>query len=121
MRYNNGDVYDGYWDETEKNGQGIMRYNNGTIYEGSWEDGKPNGEGTMRHSKTNIKRGTWEQGRRLRNPDDYDFYREDIIPEGIPPEINDYDKHGGSEKNKRKTHKRKTTKHNTSRKQNKKK
>ena len=113
IRYNNGDVYEGQLEYYgSMYGQGKMRYKNGNIYQGQWLYSKPNGEGTMTYANGNIKRGFWDKGRRLRNPDDYDFYQEDEVPPVIPPEISNFDKFGGSKTNKRKTNKckRKTNK-----------
>jgi hypothetical protein len=61
----------------------------------------------MTYANGDIKRGFWDDGRRLRNPDDYEFYMEGEVPPVIPPEINNFDKYGGSKTNKRKTTKRK--------------
>ena len=36
MKFKNGDEYDGYWENNEINGNGIMIYNNGDKYNGEW-------------------------------------------------------------------------------------
>ena len=40
MKYANGDIYEGNWENNTKSGQGKMTYKNGDIYEGEWKDGK---------------------------------------------------------------------------------
>ena len=36
MYYNNGDVYEGEFENDKKNGSGIYKYNDGTVYDGQW-------------------------------------------------------------------------------------
>ena len=44
MKYRNGNVYTGEFDErTRQSGYGTMVYANGDIYEGNWKKGKQNG------------------------------------------------------------------------------
>ena len=41
MKFSNGDVYDGDWENGKMNGKGAMLYHDGTFYQGDWKDGKP--------------------------------------------------------------------------------
>ena len=41
MKYHNGDIYDGSWSDSEKNGIGTMTYADGTIYSGEWKYDEP--------------------------------------------------------------------------------
>ena len=48
MKYSNGDEYEGELDEFgKKNGNGIMKYNNGIIYDGNWENDNKEGKGIL--------------------------------------------------------------------------
>ena len=41
MKFSNGDVYDGDWENGKMNGKGAMLYHDGVFYQGDWKDGKP--------------------------------------------------------------------------------
>ena len=45
MKYNNGNIYNGYWNNDLKEGEGIMKYNNGNIYNGYFKNDLKEGEG----------------------------------------------------------------------------
>ena len=45
MYYGNGDVYNGEWKNSKKNGKGIIVYKSGNKYDGYWEEGKKSGKG----------------------------------------------------------------------------
>lgn len=66
MKYSDGGIYDGNWENGIRQGEGIMKYNNGDIYDGDWEDGKKCGKGTY----------TWQDGRK------YDGDYKDDMREG---------------------------------------
>jgi hypothetical protein len=53
MRFNNGDVYYGEWEEGAITGSGSMLYHNGDGYDGDWLNGQRNGVGVY----------TWKDGR----------------------------------------------------------
>ena len=40
MKFKNGDVYEGSWENDKQNGIGIMKYANGKIEVGHWENNK---------------------------------------------------------------------------------
>ena len=42
---NQGDVYNGEWQNDLKHGQGIYRWKSGQIYEGGYQNGKMHGQG----------------------------------------------------------------------------
>jgi len=51
--YSNGDVYEGQWNNDQRNGKGNFEYNslgtltcsNGDVYKGDWKDDSKNGKG----------------------------------------------------------------------------
>jgi hypothetical protein len=45
MVYRNCRLYEGYWDNDNRNGKGLERYSNGNKYEGEFKKNKPNGSG----------------------------------------------------------------------------
>ena len=42
------------------NGLGCMHFENGDIYEGGWNDGKQEGEGNMTYSNGDNYHGNWK-------------------------------------------------------------
>ncbi len=44
---NNREMYNGDWENDQKNGDGRMTYANGEVYDGSWVDDKREGTGKM--------------------------------------------------------------------------
>ena len=51
MHEENGDVYEGQWNDGVKHGQGKQTYQKGNIvyYSGGWSNGKKNGEGQIKY------------------------------------------------------------------------
>ena len=45
MKYTDGSVYQGHWQENNKHGFGTFTYPNGEKYEGTWVRGRKNGTG----------------------------------------------------------------------------
>jgi hypothetical protein len=45
-------------------GRGIMRYLNGSVYTGQWENGKMHGNGTIRWEDGSVYAGQWVHGKR---------------------------------------------------------
>jgi hypothetical protein len=39
MSYRNGNVYEGYWVDNKKEGEGVETYINGDSYNGEWKNG----------------------------------------------------------------------------------
>ena len=62
-RYENGDVYSGYFIHGEKSGNGKLEQINGTNYEGYWLKDKKL-EGTERYSNGDIYTGKFFLGAR---------------------------------------------------------
>lgn len=55
-------IYIGHVKGYEFHGQGRFEFNNGTIYEGYWQDGLMHGEGTMHFVNGAKLKGTFHQG-----------------------------------------------------------
>ncbi len=55
MIYNNGDLYDGYWKDDEKEGKGIMKFKNGEIVDAYWKENKPE-RGILKYNDIEIYR-----------------------------------------------------------------
>lgn len=66
MKYINGDVYDGDWENGVRQGDGIMKYYTGDVYDGEWVNGEKCGEGIF----------TWKDGRK------YDGHYKDDMRDG---------------------------------------
>ena len=65
MVYFDGSIYEGYWEQGNKNGQGRHVYENGDIYVGEYNDGKRSGRGRMYYiAKQEIYDGEWSNDRR---------------------------------------------------------
>jgi len=45
---NNGDVYEGEYQQDKRHGRGVLRFGNGKVYEGEWSNGKRHGRGVYR-------------------------------------------------------------------------
>lgn len=49
---------------TKYSGKGTIKYDNGDVYEGEFEDSKPHGEGKMTYKdKGRVWEGNWEDGK----------------------------------------------------------
>jgi len=56
----NGNTYEGYFDDNRKNGNGKMYYKNGDYYNGTWLDDRRDGNGTMLYATTKeVYEGEW--------------------------------------------------------------
>ena len=64
MTYNNGDKFEGKWENDKATGLGVMKYANGDDYRGSWVDGKRQGEGKIQYSDRRIYNGNWLQDKK---------------------------------------------------------
>mmetsp|Transcript_18799 Transcript_18799/g.34086 ORF Transcript_18799/g.34086 Transcript_18799/m.34086 type:complete len:528 (+) Transcript_18799:62-1645(+) len=58
-KYGNGDLYEGNWYDSKKNGQGKMVYSNGRVYEGGWVDNKKQGFGRYTLKNGDYFEGWW--------------------------------------------------------------
>ena len=47
--------YNGYWQENQRNGEGVMIYQNKDIYSGKWKKGEKEGQGTYVFNETGMK------------------------------------------------------------------
>ena len=47
MKFGNGDLYNGDFQEGLFNGHGVYYFSNGTCYEGNWKDDLMHGQGTI--------------------------------------------------------------------------
>ncbi len=86
MRYSNGSVFSGQWENGKMHGNGSVRWEDGSMYSGQWVHGKrtgygiytwPNGEsyvgewkenqlcgmGTYHYSNGKVLKGRWEEKR----------------------------------------------------------
>ncbi|KAL7539983.1 hypothetical protein ACHAXR_009782 [Thalassiosira sp. AJA248-18] len=87
MKYDNGNEYEGQWNNNKRDGKGITKYASGNVYTGTWKTGKRHGFGVFHIKKTgDIYRGNWAQGLKS-GPGVYEyadgeldvsFYQEDI-------------------------------------------
>ena len=62
--YGNGDVYNGEWKKSKKNGKGIIVYKSGNKYDGYWEDGKKSGKGIYYFKNGDFFKGEWKNGKK---------------------------------------------------------
>ena len=57
-------VYEGEVNEkNEKHGQGKYSWNDGNVYEGKWEDDRRHGQGKMTYSPDYFEEGEWKNGK----------------------------------------------------------
>jgi len=63
MAYSNGDIYEGYFREGKRHGNGRLITGTGHVFEGVWKDGEFTGWGICRFSDGSIYSGQWEEGR----------------------------------------------------------
>lgn len=78
MFYENGDKYEGEWNNGKEdghgmivftnsykpNGKGIMYFSKENKYEGEFKDGRPNGKGIMYYSNGDNYEGEWKYGKK---------------------------------------------------------
>ena len=63
--YPNGDIYDGYFVEGQREGRGTYYYAiNGEKFDGEWVNNSKHGIGKMTYAKAGEYNGFWENGRR---------------------------------------------------------
>ena len=66
MIYADGDIYEGNWEDDDKNGQGTMTYPDGNVYQGEWKNDLMHGQGTLTDSQGNIiYEGKWKKGNKI--------------------------------------------------------
>ena len=63
MEYFNIGVYQGFWENGRRHGEGLFTYKNGDVYSGWWKFGDKEGYGTYEFKDTQMKMiGDWEKG-----------------------------------------------------------
>ena len=62
VRYPNGDVYEGGFEDGLFNGYGKYTFANGDVYEGEWRDGKCEGRGRFTSVAGEVLDGDWMDG-----------------------------------------------------------
>jgi len=64
MRFNDGSVYDGEWQNSVMDGEGVCTYADGvTEYKGMWKSGNPHGSGCFVYSNGDRYDGEWKNGK----------------------------------------------------------
>ena len=58
--FNNGQVYEGAFQDDEINGKGRMTYTNGDVFVGNWADGLRSGKGIYTYFNGAVYDGFWE-------------------------------------------------------------
>ena len=61
--YDNGDSYEGFWENGKRHGWGIQTYDNGDEYRGNWENDKKTW-GTQTYDNGDEYRGNWDNDKR---------------------------------------------------------
>ena len=64
--YPKGDIYEGEFKDSEKEGYGIFYYSDGTIYEGEWKSNHPEGYGIFYCSNGDIYETEWKDCKLIR-------------------------------------------------------
>lgn len=62
--YTNGDIYIGLWNQDEREGTGTYHFANGDIYEGEWSHNIRTGMGTINYVNGDSYKGAWSDDRR---------------------------------------------------------
>lgn len=62
--YKNGDRYDGNWKDDTYDGHGLLTCANGAEYEGRWKSGKMNGYGNCRYADGSTYNGKFKDGQK---------------------------------------------------------
>eukprot|EP01034_Spumella_vulgaris_P040057 gene40057-49533_t len=63
MRYFNGDVYEGKWDNNERKGEGVLTYADGSSYSGAWFGDVQHGKGRFTDTEGTVYAGKWVMGK----------------------------------------------------------
>jgi len=62
MVFENGNIYQGEWENDVENGHGVCEYTSGDVYTGNWTDGKINGQGRYDWADGEVNEGIFEGG-----------------------------------------------------------
>lgn len=49
FKWNNGEIFEGNWENGMKNGHGTWSSPKGDFYEGHWQNNRQHGQGTFKH------------------------------------------------------------------------
>jgi hypothetical protein len=81
LKMKNGDEYHGKLDQISQKyvGYSELRYKNGNIYHGDFEDGKFNGSGVYRYKNGNKFTGKYQNGEMIEGEMLYDYEGESYI------------------------------------------
>ena len=60
----NGDKYSGKWVDSKRSGDGTLYFHNGDKYEGDWHEGRRHGSGKMRFANGDVYVGDWKDDKR---------------------------------------------------------
>ena len=60
QHWNDGSMYEGYWNKDKACGKGRLIHANGDVYEGEWLDDKAHGKGIYIHNDGAKYEGSWE-------------------------------------------------------------
>ena len=63
-KYDNGDYYEGWARNRQRDGQGTYTWSSGSTYTGDWENGKRTGQGTNKYSDGDEYIGEFKNGKR---------------------------------------------------------
>lgn len=63
FKYNNGDVYTGWWANNKRDNTGTCKYKNGDRYEGNWKDDTYDGHGHLTYASGDEYVGYWKSGK----------------------------------------------------------
>lgn len=62
--YENGDKYEGMWQDGKCSGEGVMYYTNGDVYHGDWQENSPHGVGVLTLANGDSFEGGWQLGKK---------------------------------------------------------
>lgn len=60
QNWNDGSLYEGYWENDKASGKGRLIHANGDVYEGEWKNDRANGIGIYIHNDGAKYEGAWE-------------------------------------------------------------
>jgi hypothetical protein len=84
MRYQNGSVYTGQWDNGKMHGNGKIQWEDGAVYAGQWIHGKRTGYGSYTWASGDRYVGLWKENQ-LYGPGTF-FHSNGVVEKGVWPE-----------------------------------
>ena len=70
--YKNGDIYEGGWRQSKRDGHGECQYSSGDRYFGQWKDNNKHGKAEYKWKDGSRELGHWVDGNRHGSADYYD-------------------------------------------------